>query len=826
MKIELRDFQEDAVRALRRHVRNARKEARDGDAQAIVLSSPTGSGKTVAVTALLERLWQGDETHAPDPEAVFLWLSDSPELNAQSRDKMLAQSSVFREHDLVLVQPPFSQEYLTPGKVYFLNTQKLGKDTLLTRGGDRSEYTIWQTLENTAQAKPDHFHLVIDEAHRGMNLSARERKQAETIVQKFIFGDSALGLSPVKLILGISATPARFAAVLEGSARTKREYVVPPAAVRESGLLKDRIVLYCPEEDQPADWTLLAEATKRWKRLRSEWRRYCKAQGSEPVEPVLVVQVEDGTEGKLTRTDLARALQVVEREAGRFGAGALAHCFEVESAVQAGGHNIRKIDPSKIEQDTVARVVLFKMALTTGWDCPRAEVMMSLRKAKDHTLIAQLVGRMVRTPLARRIEGSELLNTVSLYLPHYDRDGLRAIVEKLNDPENAPPTEVVEGSRLVTVKRDPAHNDLFPVLGRLPSYSVERVPKTSNVRGFVKLARRLTMDEIDAETWGEAKALVVGILSEELDRLKGESRFGRQFKANQVIEIREVQVEAGEWKEVDDGRILKVETTPENIDDLFEECGRLLGEGLHEEFWKEKSDRQDPQRAKLELFGVLQDKAGWDRLEKVAGEEIEELFDKHDDAIAALPTSKREVYNHVRRRAKEPQPIPLVFPDKFDVTREERPWDGHLYVDKAGRFGWDANTWESAVLKEEMADESFVAWLRNFPRKPWSLCIPYRHKGEDRPVYPDLIVFRRVNGKVRVDLLDPHNPKLSDAVDKAVGLARYADKHGSSFGRIELISVADGGEIRRLNVNKATVRQKAKAASSVAHLEALLEGQV
>ncbi|PJB61969.1 MAG: hypothetical protein CO096_26855, partial [Armatimonadetes bacterium CG_4_9_14_3_um_filter_66_14] len=49
---------------------------------------------------------------------------------------------------------PFSQEYLTPGKVYFLNTQKLGKDTLLTRGGDRSEYTIWQTLENTAQAKP------------------------------------------------------------------------------------------------------------------------------------------------------------------------------------------------------------------------------------------------------------------------------------------------------------------------------------------------------------------------------------------------------------------------------------------------------------------------------------------------------------------------------------------------------------------------------------------------------------------------------------------------------------------------------------------------
>ena len=47
--------------------------------------------------------------------------------------------------------------------------------------------------------------------------------------------------------------------------------------------------------------------------------------------------------------------------------------------------------------------VLFKEALTTGWDCPRAEVMFSQRVAGDHTYIAQLIGRMVRTPLARRI---------------------------------------------------------------------------------------------------------------------------------------------------------------------------------------------------------------------------------------------------------------------------------------------------------------------------------------------------------------------------------------------------------------------------------------
>lgn len=824
MKIELKDFQEEAVRVLLKHVRNARHEARDGDAQALILSSPTGSGKTVTITALLERILQGDETYESDPAAVFLWLSDSPELNSQSRDKILAQSSVFREHELIVVEPPFSREEFEPGKVYFLNTQKLGKDNLLTKAGDEREYTIWQTIENTAQAKPDDFYLVIDEAHRGMNLTARDLKQVQTIAQKFIFGDSTVGLSPVKIVIGISATPERFARVIEGSPRTKREYVVPPTAVRESGLLKERIVLFCPEDKHPSDWTLLAEAAKRWRRFCKDWRAYCKEQGIPALDPVLVIQVEDGSEGKLTRTDLTQVVAILEREAGQFGAGALAHCLEIESPVMAGGCQVRKIEPSKIQQDTVARVVLFKMALSTGWDCPRAEVMMSFRKARDHTSIAQLVGRMVRTPLARRIEGSELLNGVSLYLPHYDKDGLRAIVEKLNDPENAPPTEVVEGSRLVTLIKNPKHRSLFPILAGLPSYSVERIPKTSNIRRLVKLARQLTFDEIDARAWNEAKTLVIKTLTEELERLRQDSRFARFYRENQVIEIREVQIEAGDWKEIGEGKIVKIKATPENIDDLFDICGRLLGEGLHKEYWKDKWDRQEPQRAKLELYSILQDKTAWQTLEAVALKRIEELSHKHKDAIATLPTSKREEYNRIRRRAKEPQTVSIIFPDTIEVTREERTWDDHLYIDDNKLFGWNANTWEEAVLDTERGGDGFVAWLRNYPRKAWSLCVPYVHRGEDRPLYPDLIVFRRVKNTLRVDLLDPHDSGLTDAVDKAVGLARFAEKHGDSFGRIELIVVGNKGDIKRLDVNREGIREKVKQVGSRAHLDALFEG--
>ena len=61
------------------------------------------------------------------------------------------------------------------------------------------------------------------------------------------------------------------------------------------------------------------------------------------------------------------------------------------------------------------RILIAKDAISTGWDCPRAEVLVSFRPAKDHTHITQLLGRMVRNPLARRIPGDERLNGVAAW---------------------------------------------------------------------------------------------------------------------------------------------------------------------------------------------------------------------------------------------------------------------------------------------------------------------------------------------------------------------------------------------------------------------------
>ncbi len=67
------------------------------------------------------------------------------------------------------------------------------------------------------------------------------------------------------------------------------------------------------------------------------------------------------------------------------------------------------------------RVLVAKDAISTGWDCPRAEVLVSFRPAKDNTHITQLLGRMVRSPLARRVPGDERLNAVDCILPFFDR---------------------------------------------------------------------------------------------------------------------------------------------------------------------------------------------------------------------------------------------------------------------------------------------------------------------------------------------------------------------------------------------------------------------
>ena len=68
---------------------------------------------------------------------------------------------------------------------------------------------------------------------------------------------------------------------------------------------------------------------------------------------------------------------------------------------------------------------------------------MSFRRAVDHTYIAQLLGRMVRTPTQQHINVDETLNDVHLYLPQFNEATVYDVVKALQDEEGATiPTDI------------------------------------------------------------------------------------------------------------------------------------------------------------------------------------------------------------------------------------------------------------------------------------------------------------------------------------------------------------------------------------------------
>lgn len=821
MRLQLKPFQVDAVEKLVLGGRRAARDARTGELQALLLASPTGSGKTVIATAAIEAILEGDDTYSPNPDATFLWITDQPELNEQTRRKMLSSSTVLGPAQLVTIDATLDADILKAGTVYFLNIQKLGKEKQLITSGDRRSYTIWETITNTIAARPGSFFVLIDEAHRGMGESIRSRNEATTIVQKFILGSPG-EIPPVPLVAGISATPARFNRLIEGTSRANRQVVVPPAEVRASGLLKEVITLYHPREDQPSDMTMLQAAVRSWVAYGEEWRDYCLSQGELVVQPLLAVQVQDASGKQISKTDIAGVLAAIQQETGVLAEATFAHAFQEGQDLTVGNTTVRYLAPSDIEADPDVRVIFFKTSLNTGWDCPRAEVMMSFRTAADATLIAQLVGRMVRTPLARRIDANEHLNSVALYLPHYDEAELGQVIKQLTeaDADTMPPITIERGEDAAVLQRAAGSDLLFAELSQIPSYTIPTPRRISEVQRLMRLARHLAQDELDADGPDKATSLLLASLDEARSAAASTERFQQIITGREKLTVRAVDWQIGTELD-DDAQLIVMDMAAENVDDLFDAAGKKLGEGLHKAWWRARVtvDASAKTRAKLELIALCLDPAVIKKVQETARDAVTQWLKAHNKRIDGLPEARQQQYNEIRRLAVDPQEVTIAYPDTIATGKGGQAWAKHLYVNEAGEFPASFNSWETRVLTEELARGDVVGWLRNPDRKPWSLRIPY-HMGGLHPLYPDFLIVREEGGNLVVDILDPHQDNLEDAPAKAVGLAQYAAKHAHRFGRIQLI-VVDGEEVRRLELCDETVRDQVMAVKTIEHLRAL-----
>jgi type III restriction enzyme len=832
MRVTLFDFQREALHQLRECIVAARRFASSEKPQAIAFSAPTGSGKTIMMTALFEAILdEPDDELAwpldwePQPDAVILWVSDMPELNEQTRLKIESKSDkVYRVNQLITIDAHFDAPRLAGGRIYFINTQKLAVNQPLTNRGDRRQHLIWETLTNTARAIPDRFYVVIDEAHRGM-LSGKGAQAAQTLMQRFVLGYPDVGLVKMPMVIGVSATPRRFMNLLEHAPHTIHKIAIPAEEVRKSGLLKDRILIHHPEAATAAEMSVLEEAARRWGQMNLAWKAYCEEEQEQTVWPVLVVQVENGSDRQLTRTDLADALTVIESAIGRrLKEGEVAHAMHDTGDLDIGGRRVRKVEASRINADKNIGVVFFKTSLSTGWDCPRAEVMMSFRRAEDHTYIAQLLGRMVRTPLARRIEKDAALNDVYLFLPYFDTNAVEEVVKSLQNAEDVPPAETGSSRDLVVLKRRVGSEAIFAALDELITYRVGAARAQSPLRRYMAISRSLTLDKIDEDAWGVAKRQIVEWMGERIAAIKAAGRFDAAAQAITQVGLRTLVVQNGATA-AEPTADYRIETSDVDIDRLFEEAGRAFSHGLQMDYWRAHADRDAPE-VKVEAIVLARDAAEMAELEAQAEAAFDNLYDRHKRAISRLKEQRRVNYEKLRLATAKPNEVPWRLPTAIDFNRlpADPLWERHLYVENDGQFRAKLGNWEAGVLKEELDKPEVVGWLRNLDRKPWSLEIPYETGGDIRPMFPDLVVARQIDGGFVVDILEPHDPSLDDNFEKAVGLAKFAEKHGALFGRIQLIrkqSSAGGERFARLEINQAAAIKKLLPITSNPQLDAL-----
>ena len=815
MKYTLTPYQEDATADVLRRLRQATRDFReDHDYASVSLSAPTGAGKTVIAAAVIERLMFGDDTVEADPLATVLWITDNPSLNEQTRRKMLMASSQLKPAHLITVDAAFDQEMFSPRRVYFLNIQKLGKGTTFVQSGtDSRRWSLWATIGNSIVVNGGHLYVVIDEAHRGTGVADKSRP---TIVRRII-SDPDGEVPPAPIVWGISATPEKFKeamAVAKLPSRTQRDVEVPVDEVRASGLLKDTLDVRYPEETQPSTATLTRLAVQNVRMMDERWSAYTAAQDEPPVAPALVVQVP----AQETEANLVEILGTIRNSWAGLPDAAVAHSFESHTAMSVGTHTVRYVAPEDIQDDTDVRVVLFKEALTTGWDCPRAETMLSFRTAGDYTYIAQLIGRMVRTPLAQRITTDEVLNRVSLFLPRYDKDSVKVVIDRLQSDPTAPPIEVVRNA--LALPRNPrVPREAIDVVAAVPTYTVPGRAHKSQVARLHALAVRLAGDGVLENAVRTADAHLIATIERERERLAQNGTYDALVQGLGRIEIGRLSVSFTEGTQEHAEEYAR--TDARDINTVFRSARRGLRDGLANTYWGWLLDNTEdaellPDDAKLIVAAVASDATVVEAVENAAAQLVRRWLSDHSRSIADLPAAARAAYHAVRALAKHSEPAELILPDTVNATAEEDAprWPKHVYAEENGEFPIKVSSWERRVLDIETSRADCVAWYRNPTGGPRAVRVPYERGDVESPFYPDFVFVHDTPDGLRPSIVDPHNYALGDTAAKWRGLSRYAETHSDTLHRVDAVIQDQEGTLLRLDLTDASVRAAVTAATT------------
>ncbi len=406
----LKPFQENTIAKLKDQFLALWKSPHDNIP--LIFKSPTGSGKTIMMAQFLRDIVGDPRFYGND--VAFVWLTFNEESYMQSKNKLFSYYGGASELDLLDLND-LTRGKLNKNSVFFINWQKIkgtSKESRKLRKDNEWGLTFDSFIEKT---KEDGRKLVVivDEEHIGADTQ---------------LADEIFNLISPKITIRVSATPKyvpnaeEMAEQRGGFVQAKREEVI------EAGLIKEKIIFQTEEDlnrkdlkGMDQDEILLELAFQK----RQDLIKYYKKLGVE-VNPLVMIQLpNDDQAGKDTTT--INKQDIVKNYLKEKGV------LEDEIAIWLSQEkvNLEYIEDNK----SPISFLLFKQAAATGWDCPRASVLVMFREIKNPTFAIQTVGRILRMPFGTHFPLPEL-NLGYLYT-NYKRNEVIAEYGK-NKTDNRP----------------------------------------------------------------------------------------------------------------------------------------------------------------------------------------------------------------------------------------------------------------------------------------------------------------------------------------------------------------------------------------------------
>jgi len=375
LTINLFEFQEKAV------IRLIDVTTKSDAKETVVMKAPTGSGKTIILIDYVDTYLSN-----VDKKTAFIWLCPGKgDLEEQSRKKMQKLSPGRKTQNLFdALLGGFPESSTT-----FINWE------LVTKKGntairDSERKNLFDRIAE-AHRSGIAFIVIIDEEHSNNTAKAR------TIIDAFA----------AKHTIRVSAT----------AIENKRYefFEIDELDVINAGLITK--ALYVNEGitenitiDDDYD-TLLDLADMKRKAIAERYKGIGKI-----IRPLVLIQFPNGK---------PETIKAVEAKLASMG-----YTYENGMVSKWMSEDKRDLPDNLTENDGIPVFLLMKQAISTGWDCPRAKILVKLREGMSESFEIQTIGRIRRMPEAKHYD-DDLLDFCYVYtFDEKYKEGLLSSMDK------------------------------------------------------------------------------------------------------------------------------------------------------------------------------------------------------------------------------------------------------------------------------------------------------------------------------------------------------------------------------------------------------------